>query len=138
MGMGRLVFGVAGGGLTAALGLLLCVAGVLDGDGVWSAPAGVAFLLGVAGVVVSYLIYRKRAPSVLLLSLGVLALGFLCFSVVVIQFRAADGDFVLAAYLRFLWPPVLTIIAGAVGVLRGFRGRDEAGTRLVKQAKKGT
>lgn len=130
MGTGRLVFGIAGGGLTAAIGLLLCVAGLLDGEGFWSAPAGVAFLLGVAAILVSYLVYRKRASSVLLLSLGVLALGFLCFSVVVIQFRAADGDFVLAAYLRFLWPPVLTIIAGVVGVSRGRRGRDDSETML--------
>lgn len=133
MGTGRLVFGVTGGGCTAGLGALICMGGLVDGDGFRSTPAGVAFLLGVAGVVVSYLVYRKRASSVLLLSIGVLALGFLCFSLVIMQFTAADGDFVLGAYLRFLWPPVLTIIAGAVGVSRGRRGRVKAETSLAKE-----
>ena len=68
--------------------------------------------------------FDKTPRSVLVLGVGVFALIFLALSLVVVRFKAAGGNFVLAVYRRFLWPPLLVIVPGAFGVWPGHSGPD--------------
>jgi hypothetical protein len=116
MSMGGLLAALLGGAVTTSIGGIVCADGLQNGT-LSFVLAALVFLSGLAGIALAFLARRKRAASVALLGVGVLA--FVLLALLLVSTTITDGDFVLGAYLRFLWPPLLMIIPGALGARTG-------------------